>query len=292
MIAVRRDRNALVFFSRKTGTKVRLALGKYESATRPELVDLKITDYCDKGCSFCYMGSTTKGSHASSANLSYIVSELAKAKVFEVAIGGGEPTYHPDFLNLLDEFRANGIVPNFTTRNVDFVIENWERISKSIGAFAVSISTMRELLAVYQKIKNSAIPKYRVNVHYVMGLHSRDEFIDIMRFIWLMGLHVTLLGYKSIGRGANRTPIPYGWLKSTIDELVKRRCCPTLSIDTPLAAELSGSMPVSDKLYHTREGFVSMYVDAVALTYGASSFENTDDLKPFNFSWRPNYILM
>lgn len=81
-IALRRDRNALALFDRRNGTKLRFAIGSYTKATRPELVDIKITDWCDVGCTFCYQDSTLLGRHASWENLSYVVEELAKYRVF------------------------------------------------------------------------------------------------------------------------------------------------------------------------------------------------------------------
>lgn len=57
-IAVRFDRNAVALFNRVDGTKIRFAVGSYTKAKRPELVDIKITDWCDVGCTFCYQNST------------------------------------------------------------------------------------------------------------------------------------------------------------------------------------------------------------------------------------------
>jgi len=104
-------------FSRADGTKIRFSFDEpvksceVTKASAPELVDLKITDFCPYGCAFCYQGSTHAGKHGDVQTILSAAHALAKMKVFEVAIGGGEPTMHPNF-------RYGGVTPNFTTKNL------------------------------------------------------------------------------------------------------------------------------------------------------------------------------
>lgn len=289
MIRHRFDRNALTLFDDTNGTKVRLAVGTYLRAGRPELVDLKITDYCAFGCTFCYQGSTKLGKHATWDNLETVVAELKAAKVFEVAIGGGEPTDHPDFVRLLKAFRDAGVVPNFTTKYPAVVRKLWPEIHRYVGAFAYSAETVTDILAAKRHFDSAGIPRKRVNLHYVMGLHDSDHFKSYLRAAHKCGYRVTLLGYKTTGRGGDVIPVPYEWWMSVVSELVDRRQCPDLSIDTPLAAAYAGDMPVAERLFHTQEGAFSMYIDAVAMTYGASSFEPGETLLPFTSNWIPGF---
>jgi uncharacterized radical SAM superfamily Fe-S cluster-containing enzyme len=112
----------------------------------PELLDVSITDYCATGCPFCYRGSTEAGQHASTSYLRRLAAACGEAGVFEVAIGGGEPTEHPDFVEILRAFRDAGVVPNFTTRNVDYLVRmgttkvpggDWCQV-RSPGSYAFS----------------------------------------------------------------------------------------------------------------------------------------------------------
>lgn len=292
MITVRRDKNALVLFSTANGTKLRLAIGPYVKATRPELVDIKITDHCDYGCSFCYQGSTPLGKHASITNLEYVIDELHKARVFEVAIGGGEPTDHPQFVDILGAFHDVGIVPNFTTKYPARVRKLWPEIRKYVGGFAYSAESPLQIAVAAHHFELAGIPHSRVNLHYVMGLHNRETFSDYMKTAERAGLRVTLLGYKTTGRGGDHAPFDYRWWVDEISDLVAAGLCPSLSVDTPLAAEFDGMMPVGKALYHTREGAFSMYVDAVNLTFGASSYDALDELQPFGPDWREKYLDM
>jgi organic radical activating enzyme len=284
---IRRDKNALVIFNEKTGTKLRLAIGKYEKAKFPELVDIKITDYCPFACTFCYQGSTLQGKHATWENMRYIVRELEYARVFEVALGGGEPTDHPDFIDILEEFHAHGIVANFTTKSLGWVKRNWNDIKDVVGAFAYSAETVKDLESASKMF--SGIPRDKINIHYVMGLQDKDDFVRFMAKASELNFRVTLLGYKTTGRGKDVVPFNYDWWISAMQFLIAINKCPSVSIDTPLAQQYDGIMPVPKHMYHTKEGFVSAYIDAVAMKMGASSFENLHSLVPFDDDWVERY---
>ena len=101
-----------VYFAGKT---IRFSLDPtkdIEELTYPEFYDVKITDYCEGNCSYCYMDSTCKGKHHTDI-LGKIDSYFGKMsdneRPFQVAIGGGEPTTHPEFIECLAKFSDLGI---------------------------------------------------------------------------------------------------------------------------------------------------------------------------------------
>lgn len=111
-----------VTFNRVTGEKVRFSFEDYQPcymdedrklySRTPELVDLKITNYCEENCTFCYQSSTRKGKHAAFADIEAIAKSLRDMEVFEVAIGGGDALSHPDFKEIIKLFKRHKIVPN------------------------------------------------------------------------------------------------------------------------------------------------------------------------------------
>jgi hypothetical protein len=269
------DRNALVLFNRANGDKLRFVIGRYTKAKRPELVDIKITDYCAFGCPFCYQGSTIQGKHATTENLFKIVAMLKKAKVLEVAIGGGEPTDHPDFPLFLGLLRDNGIVANFTTKSLGYVKRNWPHLDAlGVGAFAYSCESAKDVHSAAKSL--AGVPRNRVNLHYVMGLEDEAGFVAFMRAAHDEGFRVTLLGYKTVGRGAEVIPNDYSQWIELVNILVYLGQAPTMSIDTPLAAQYADLLPVPGYAFHTKEGYISAYIDAVQMGMSASSFENQD----------------
>lgn len=92
----------------------------------PETVDVSITDRCGFGCSYCYQDSRPRRKHAPKDLVKTIIKGF-KLPPYQIAIGGGEPTVHPDFVEILKDASDLGTVPNYTTHG------GWTK-SKSAGA--------------------------------------------------------------------------------------------------------------------------------------------------------------
>lgn len=266
------------------GTKTRFSFDEnaedYTKATAPELVDIKITDWCGEGCAFCYQNSTPKGEHSEYSYIRNIAENLGDLGVFEVALGGGETTSHPDFVKILEDFRRKGIVPNFTTRSFTW-LENEERtraIMEHTGAFAFSVQSRNEIDKLMALTAIREIPKNKVNLHYVMGTQSNYIFRSILEAAKYYGIRITLLGYKEVGRGTKFKPHTYTY-GSWIDDIqdVMKDMHARVSIDTALAKEFYDELlekDVAKETFHTDEGKFSMYIDAVAGEMAKSSYED------------------
>jgi len=285
-------------FNRESGTKIRMSFNQLEGfnptkATRPELVDIKITDYCPFGCAFCYMDSTEKGRHASTSVLRSITYALKDMEVFEVALGGGEPTLHPDFVDILKNFRYYGIVPNFTTKSLGWLRDDEQRtaILEHAGAFAYSATDAGEVQKLAEAVKDHVpYPRsQRVSVHYVLGTADQEMLEEIIKACAENHLRLTILGYKTVGRGDQFTPLENDWI-GAVRRARENKLYLNVAIDTPLAAQYEQEIleaGISPKLFHTEEGKFSMYIDAVDGKMGASSFGNPTDMTPFDFGDYP-----
>src|SRR5690606_22264475 len=113
----------------------------------PELIDFKITDYCPFDCPFCYQDSSRQGIHASLADIESYLEMMSNSGVFEIALGGGEPTLHPDFVKILRKTHSLGIVPNFTTKVTP---EHWspdllQAVMEVVGGVAISVEDTWEV---------------------------------------------------------------------------------------------------------------------------------------------------
>jgi len=296
-------------FSRKTGAKMRFRFPKrgeevskstYGSAPdgkvvptktfAPELVDIKITNYCPRKCSFCYQNSGPGGQHAEWRHYGYHISSiLGSLRVFEVAIGGGEPTSHPDFADILREFRRHGVVPSFSTRDLSWLKDptKWHPILESTGAFAYSVDEPGQSIEEFAAVLNANGFRHELEklvpqptVHHVMIGDWMGDFKGFLRSAFNHGIHVVLLGHKLAGRGGMANPIKSDdWIK-TLSELQKADECPRISIDTTLAKTFSKQLKKSgipDWLLEKKEGAFSMYVDLVERQIGPSSFCNNEE---------------
>ena len=304
----RKDKNYWTVFNKKNGAKIRFSLDPFAQvtkATSPELADIKITDYCPYACDYCYQDSTQKGKHASLDNIKFIANELMAKEVFEVALGGGETTLHPDFLEILKIFNKKGIVTNFTTRNYQlFKQSNIDEILTYTGSIAFSVSSKKDIEKIKTNIWDSNSKKIDrgynqrdlLCIQYVMGSTKLEELKEIIKEASLNNYRLTLLGYKQNGRGENFIPEDYSnWLNIVLEvmkELEKDNLNCDISIDTALAAQYKKELlehNVDEKTFHTTEGNFSIYIDAVNNTMHPSSYTGLEKSFKFDKNWISNY---
>ena len=294
-------------FSRGSGAKIRMSFDETAPAPTkafaPELVDIKITDQCHFGCTYCYQGSTPAGAHAEWDAMSSIAYALGDLRVFEAAIGGGEPTLHPKFVEFCELLRRRGVVPNFTTRSLAWIkdADTFRRLSAVIGSFAFSVETgsdVRKFAAALKARKVETNDIYvgsrRAAVQFVMGCRPMEDFEDVLNAAQKASLRVTLLGYKTTGRGCDVTPHDYsGWL-----DVVKRlrdKCnCPRIGIDTALALQYKDQIVeagIPAWCFHTDEGTFSMYIDAVSARVARSSYVSSVEMIPMRIGYDTKPLL-
>jgi hypothetical protein len=273
-------------FNRENGYKARLSFQDIclktpppERATTPELVDLKITDYCPMGCAYCYQDSTLKGRHGDTQFLKAIIDKLADMQVFEVAMGGGETTLHPDFLELLEHARKMHVIPNFTTKRTDWLRDAGfcAAVMPVIGAFAFSAEDSKQMATLLRQCESADVNASKCTVQCVLGVVPDAELHKMMKLSAESGVRLTLLGYKPVGRGKKYSPLMYRkWLEMAQEVAQKHPYGFELGVDTVVAAQFEKELQaagISKRFYHTSEGRFSMYIDGVARQCGPSSYE-------------------
>ncbi len=280
-IYCRKDGDWWTLINVTTGTKIRLSFNDdakpYTKSVSPELIDLKITDFCLMDCDFCYQNSSIDGKHATTDNLGKIIWALSDMKVFEVALGGGEPTRHPYFTKIVEDLHRNGILVNFTTRDLSWVSDSniVNCVEKYVSRFGVSVNSGHDVAAAFKKIPSTLHDK--IYFHYVINTGYLESIIDGIRngSYQYSDVHppLILLGFKDKGRGLSYKS--KSWFKpedSWIDIINKKYC--TIGIDTALANQYKDKVQENfDKLLVMYdEGKFSMYIDAVGMIMGRSSY--------------------
>jgi hypothetical protein len=290
----RKEGDDWILFNRSKGTKIAFSFiegdRKRERPNAPELIDLKITNFCPYACKYCYQDSTAQGKHARLDYEIYTYCEMNK--VFEVAIGGGEPTMHPEFPEILEGFREHGVVPSFSTRNLQWMRDEvWRpKILKACGGFAFSVDTKEQIQNLADHCKKYEIgaegwnDNHIVSVHHVIGAaNSEWDFERILRECHRNEFPITLLGWKTTGRGKQVSFRDTMWKDSWL-EIIKKVAdegeCPRIGIDTTLAKNYEKEIKaigIPNWLFYVEEGKFSMYYDAVQDRYGPSSFCDEDE---------------
>lgn len=89
----RKDGEWWTLYSPNTGNRITLSFADnpqpYKPLT-PLLMDVKVTDYCDHGCAYCYQGSTKNGEHMKNDDVHAYSTLIEEAGVFEVACLTGD----------------------------------------------------------------------------------------------------------------------------------------------------------------------------------------------------------
>jgi radical SAM protein with 4Fe4S-binding SPASM domain len=168
----------------------------------PELLDVAITNWCDRGCGFCYRKSDKNGEHMAVADYAEVMRQAQEMHVFQVALGGGNPNQHPDFQEILQLTREDyGIVPNYTTNGRGLTPEVLATTAKHCGAVAVSAyAPYEEMAEAVDRLCGAGIS---TNLHFILTNRSVDTAIE-----WLhappaflrKANAIVFLNYKPIGR--------------------------------------------------------------------------------------------
>lgn len=234
----------------------------------------------------CYQDSTKEGKHAEWHHLSAYVKAMGEQGLFELAIGGGEPTMHPRFRDLLELCRDNGIVANFTTRSMAWFKDKKlvELVNDSVGRFAYSVDSAEQMFKISHALESAGVEKEagyrsRLSFQYVMGTGGELQFRDVLAAARILECDLTLLGYKETGRGKSYIPRNYDyWLNIVKDNRYSYGS--RIGIDTALAQQYEKELLQDDRLktlITAREGAFSTYIDAVANKAGPSSYCKDED---------------
>ncbi len=252
----------------------------------PTLVDICVTSYCNFGCKFCYQSSTKDGVHADLENIKHTLKELRNAGTLEVVFGGGEPTEHPNFLEILKYSKELGFVVGFTTKN--YKLKNIKELSEYCHTIAFSCNTVSDVDKVRTLLEKNYI-RSKVYIQNILGLHSLDqlaEFLEECKKSYLTQ-KVNLLGYKEFGFGNNQSSKNVeGWIQLAKTHSNKLQ----IGIDSIVVKKYKDELISAGVDYRTlvgEEGKFSCYIDCVKNTISASSF--TNDRFDFDSNWLVTY---
>lgn len=202
------EQNYRVIYNIKTGYFVRAEEKGFPeplwSNRGPELLDISITNWCDKGCVFCYRNSTVIGKHMPLEDYIFLIEQAKELNVFQVALGGGNPNQHPNFIEILEATVENDIVPCYTTNGRGLSKEILDATKRLCGS--VAISAYEPYSEFRNNIEKLLKHDIKANVHFVIDAQSIDTAIEWMENppSILNGINsIIFLNYKPIGRKPN-----------------------------------------------------------------------------------------
>lgn len=233
----------------------------------PETVDISITDWCDFGCTYCYQDSTAKRKHAPNDLVDRVIKSFTHPP-YQIAIGGGEPTVHPDFPGILRRARELGVVPNYTTAGHIVRPEVIEATNQVCGGVAMTFHAWKGLpwFAEHYKRLRSLLT-VQLNVHLIADKDVATNLEALTALQKDVGkLNVVLLAYyPDVGRGTLSGIMPKTVYGGSFPLAVKRAVASKMTL-----AFSEGLLPyflsrpelgVETKFAARAEGLFSAYVD-------------------------------
>lgn len=235
----------------------------------PELADISISNHCTKGCSFCYRNSSPNNEFMSVKEYCEVLDAMNHplyGNVFQVALGGGEPLEHPDFLSIIEETVHRNIVPNFTTNGKCLNSKICEAIKGKVGAVALSAISVDEIQS--DKISLLASEGIKTNIHYVLSSQNIEEATSVLNGetnCCFEGVNaIVFLTYKPAGRAKSDFILKKGEHLSAFIKALERKDVkrPKIGFDACFVPTLLCNTKISPELIDTCEGgFFSVYVD-------------------------------
>jgi len=249
------------------GTKIRYTPDDILVPTRPETLDINISNYCENNCPWCYLDASIEGKHG---NLNLELFNTIPPYT-EVAINYAK---HPNLINFLERMKTRKVITNLTINQLDFN-KNWDKLLdwQIAGLFyglGISITSTQ----LTKKIK------YFDNVvaHTILGITSMHMYKRTSKRF----NKVLILGYKNKGRGKQVVPS----CKIDLPEIFNM--FEVVSFDN-LGIEQAKVKNIIDKedwakYFMGEEGSVSFYIDTVEAKFYESSTSDDEGTDVYNKS--------
>jgi len=255
------------------GTLVRETEVDNPKVIHPSSIDVKITNYCDMGCTYCHESSTTNGVHGDLKKLLEVISELPAG--VELAIGGGNPLSHPNLVEFLESLKQKGLIANIT------VNQGHLKTYQDLLVYLIKEELVKDVgISITNNNFNYVKPLLEITNNVVYHLIAGVNKIEIInQLIELGNCKVLLLGYKYFGFGVKHHSKA---IDNNIKEWYKKlpnligKC--TLSFDNLAIEQLKVIRLFTkegwERFYMGNDFVFTMYIDAVKQEFAPTSRSN------------------
>ena len=274
----------------RDGTKIRFNDLDNLTPAFAESMDVKLTDRCSVGCSFCYEGCTPNGKHADIMNESWIQSVHPYT---ELAINGNDMD-HPQLEEFLNFMKNKKVVVSMTL-NMKQLIKNFKKVEKYIEdkliyGLGISIPGAFDNEKQATMIFDFAKTHSNVVLHLINGIISPEFMTQYKQE--LGQCKILVLGYKNVGRGIayKKNAEDYvtrniEWLKQSFIPMYTSGDFKLVSFDNLAIDQLELEKQIKEHpelglkwetLYMGDDGEYSFYIDAVNNTFAKNSTLSKD----------------
>lgn len=209
---IRKSPDGIHLFDRKSGINILIdeQIPTPQSWTNlPRQVSIALTNACDLKCNHCY--APKKAAWLKKEKIKLWLLELDQADCFGVGFGGGEPTLHPDLIELCEFGHKNTeLAISLTTHGHRLNQELISQLKDSINFIRIS---MDGIGATYENIRNKSFYELKnklrllqgnisFGINYVVNRQTINDLEDTSQFIESIGaVELLLLPEESVGLG-------------------------------------------------------------------------------------------
>lgn len=254
----------------------------------PASVDLNISNYCEKGCPFCYQNCTKQGKNADLRKIARLLHPFMEVAI---NINMGYDVTDKYFTGFLAYCKKHHIVVNATINqedllgtfhhiNQDTIIYKITEIAGLqkmgfINGLGISFTDINTIDEAQDVLKN-------IVIHVIAGIIDTKDLDKLVE----KGYNILILGYKQKGRAENNElpdmTLLRKWLKDNLTNHNSVLCFDNLAIKQLGIKELI-SQEQWDKCYQGDEGTISMYLNGVDMKFACNSFtKETHDIGDYN----------
>lgn len=270
------------------GTKVRSVEDDDFCPAFAENCDVKLTDCCDGGCSWCYEGCTPNGKHGDILNYKFLDTLHPYT---ELTVNGNDLT-HPDMVPFMHKMREKRVILNMTVNQLHFerhfeLLKEWSQAGLIHGLGVSLREPSDEFIAKVAQTPNAV-------VHVINGVVSVADLARMADH----DLKILILGYKYLRRGKsyyadnfeNVMVLQEDLSRALFPEIIEHGWFKVVSFDNLAIDQLhiKDQMPAEkwDEFYMGDDGKFTFYLDLVAGTFGRNSLatqrypimDNIDDM--------------
>ncbi|MXX59720.1 MAG: radical SAM protein [Rhodothermaceae bacterium] len=249
---IRNGPDGIHFFDRNSGTNLLLnevVLPPEIWSRSPRQVSIALTNACDLDCLHCYAPKTK--ARLEGQLVKRWMSELDEQGCFGVGFGGGEPTLHPELVDICNYGQSEtGLAITITTHGHHLSNDLLSQLAGSVNFIRISMDgvdstyesirnrSFNHLLAVLKKL-DSLVP---FGINYVVNHRTIDDLDKaILVAESLKAKDFLLLPEEPFGRGVEIDSGSLKRLKEWVD-LYKGNL--RLSVSSSYAAEFPSALPL------------------------------------------------
>jgi len=143
------DLNSLKSFTAKLESQ-RALQSPLRAYAAPEALHLSLTDRCDQRCAGCFFSHQDQKMPSrlmDEAVFQRVLAEAVEHRVFQIALGGGEPLLHPRLVEMVRAIRQAGILPSLTSNGNPLTEKLAQDLKQAgLGQFQISLNGLREAI--------------------------------------------------------------------------------------------------------------------------------------------------